>query len=261
MKKIFALLITVFIVFSLCACGSKDTDNKTTSVSATEPATGTSEIEILGIPDPDMLRPWKIAGGTDEDPVIVFTAESTVRIIKGTMYLESYVTYGKDGLGNKSIATSCSEFRGQSVYKIDGDVLTITLPVEDENGEITSFNEIVYNAVEYTPVTLEAKEGFTADESLVGVWTYGATGESYQFTEDGYAILSVENFNGNDENNITKGTYIVKDGELTVYIFEDDKNELSVTYDYSIDGTKLLLDDADYYLNGEGDPSVESAAE
>ncbi|MBR3971361.1 MAG: hypothetical protein IKJ83_00520, partial [Ruminococcus sp.] len=192
MKKIFALILVLLMVFSLCACNSKKDNNKTTDTN--EPSTGTSEIEVLQLPDPDIVRAWKIADGTEEDPVILFTTESTVRIVRGTATLESDVTYGKDGLGNKSIATACSEFRGQSVYKIDGDVLTITTPVYDDNGEVQSFNDLVYNAVDYTPITLEAKEEFVANEELVGVWTYGDTGETYEFTEDGYVVITAEFF-------------------------------------------------------------------
>ena len=243
------------MVLSLCACAKDKNDTSETTDTTSVQSSGTSDIHVLQIPDPEMLGAWKAADGTEDDPVIIFTTESTVRIVKGTMTLESDVTYGEDSLGNKSIATSCSAFYGQSVYKIDGDVLTISTPVTDDDGKVESFNDVVYNAVHYTPITLEAKSDFTPDKDLVGVWSYAATREVYEFTEDGYVIITVDAFNGNDEDNTTLGTYTVNDGELTVYIYANSTDEISETQSYSIDGTKLLIGESDYYLNGEGDPS------
>ena len=261
MKRLFAILLVLMLVFSLCACKK---DEETSGEDKNDPAkNGSTAIEKLGIPDPDVLSTaWRIADAKEDSPYIIFTTESTVRIVKGSTYLESEISYGIDGRGNKSMATDCSEFKGQSVYTVKDDVLEIKNPVIDEEGNVKEFKTLTYKASdEYSPLDINAKENFKADDSLVGVWTYADTRERYEFTDDGYVICMTEFFNGNYENYVVEGTYTAENGTLTIYTVSYDKSEIVKEFDYSVDGTKLLIGDADYYLNGEGDPSAEVSAE
>lgn len=265
MKRLLAILFAALMVFSLCACSKNEDNSDTTETVTTVPSVtkgdGTTVIVKKDIPDPDMLGAWK--ADSEDAPYIIFTDTSKVRIVRGAQFLESEVAYGEDGLGNKSIATDCSEFKGQSVYTIKDGVLTIVHPVLDDNGEVKDYENLTFKAaVDYKPLLIEPKEGFKADDALVGLWTNELTGEAYEFTNDGILIMTVENFNGNVETFVAQATYTVENGNVTVYsIVDGDYNEISQSGEYYIEGTKLMFMNSDYYLNGEGDPNAAHIAE
>lgn len=242
MKKIFALLLACLMVLSLGAC---KTENK-----GTEPTTAapTYEVKWSSLPDDDVVGAWKPAEGV-ADEYVIFTPDSKLRIVYGTIVIEADINYGIDGYGNKSAYTPGSYLYGQWVYTIDGNTLTVTFP--DDKVE-------TFEAVDYTPITLQTKEGFTAVEELIGVWTNSAYNDSYKFTEDGYAVYLQKYDDGvNDYDTEVKHCYTVEDGVIKLYFYDGNDGEETVeSLEYSIDGTKLVIDGNDYYLNGEGDPSA-----
>ncbi len=260
MKRLLAVLFAALMVFSLCACSKNEDDVNTTTQAVNSPSdtsNGTSVIVKKDIPDPQMLGAWK--ADSEDAPYIIFTDTSKVRIVRGAHTLESEIAYGEDGLGNKSIATDCSEFKGQSVYTIKDGVLTIIHPVLDDNGEVKEYENLIFKAAaDYSPLDIRAKEDFVADEALVGIWTNELTGEEFEFTNDGFLIMKAQNFNGNVETYIIESTYTVSENDtVTIYSISDsNNNETKNELDYYIEGTKLMLGGADYYLNGEGDPNA-----
>lgn len=245
MKKVLALLLIAVLVLALGACkpGSGNSPQSSTD--------NIYEIEWQGLPDPDIVGAWKPVEGVG-DEYVLFTPESKLRIAQGTITMEADIKYGADSAGNRSAYTEGNYLYGQWVYTIDGDTLTITYP---------DAREEVFKKADYTPITLEAKEDFKADEKLVGNWSNAMYYDSYRFTEDGYAVYTLEFDDGiYAYDTEIKYTYTVDGDEITLYCYKDNSGEeTSETHTFTIDGTKLLLDDAnDYYLDGEGSPTAPS---
>ncbi len=260
MKKLFALVLACLMVFALGACG--ETSDNTTEPTTTVAATGSNEINWQTLPDDEIVGAWKPVDDVAGE-YILFTPESKLRVMYGTVVFDASISFGADGNGIKSAYTDGSYLYGQWSYKIDGTVLTVSYPVM-ENGEITSFEEKVFNRYDdYEPITLVAKEDFKADDALVGKWTNLAYGDSYEFTADGYAIFSQNVDDGvYSYKTEIKHAYTVDGDSVTLYYYTaNDDKEVVDTFSYSIDGTKLMIEESDYYLNGEGDPGVTEPAE
>ena len=237
------------MLVSLGACKSEKTDTEETTTSAP-----TYEINWQTIPDDDIVGAWKPSDGV-ADEYVVFTQDSKLRVVYGTVVIEADVSFGVDGYGNKSAYTQGSYLYGQWVYTIEENILTVTFP----DGTVQTFE-----FEDYTPITLLAKDEFVVNESLVGVWTNSSYMDSYKFTDDGYVIYQQEYDDGvlvyDTE---IKHCYTVDDSVVTLYYYAENSGDETVrNIEYSIDGTKLVIDGNDYYLNGEGDPAaVETSAE
>lgn len=245
MKRLFAIILVCLLVFSLGACKPEDTN-------PTEPAStqgeGSYEIDWSSIPDSEIIGAWEPEESVNGEYVL-FTDDGKLRVVYGTVAFDSVMTYGVDGYGNKSGFTEGNYLYGQWTYKVEGDKLTINYPEEEAK---------VFNSINYTPITLEAMSEFNKDEALVGKWLNNAYGDSYEFTADGYAIFRQKVDDGIYvyETEI-KHTYTVEDGNITMSFFKNNGGaETEDTIEYSIEGTKLLIGDSDYYLNGEGSPEA-----
>lgn len=256
MKKLSALLLVFVMLFAFTACNSDKA-----STDATE-NTGSHEISWQGLADTDIVGAWQPADAAS-DEYVLFTPDCKLRVVKGTIVFESDINYGVDGAGIKSAYTDGSYLYGQWTYIITNGVLTVTYPKYVEGSDVPTFEDKVYNPVEYTPITLKADDDFVGNESLVGKWTNSKYSDAYEFTEDGYAIYTQDYDDGlySYETEI-KMTYNFKDGNLVVKTYEDNSGKVSTqTVDYTLEGTKILFGESDYYLNGEGDPGVTEATE
>ncbi len=243
MKRFLSIVFVVLLVLSLGACNG---GTVTTQPSTAEP---TFEIDWSVIPDSEIVGAWEPEDSVSGEYVL-FTDDGKLRVVHGTIVFDADIKYGEDGYGNKSIYTEGNYLYGQWVYVIKGDKLI----VKYSEDEVKSFNRI-----EYTPVNLQTKEDFVKDDALVGKWLNKQYMDSYEFTEDGFAIYHQDIEDGIYvyESEI-KYSYTVKDNVITLYYQDNDHVEESQTVEYRIDGTKLLLDDYDYYLNGEGAPEPET---
>lgn len=258
MKRLIAILLAIFMVLSLVACNDDNPGGN-----ETEPTDSASyEIDWQTLPDNDIIGAWEpTEDSAVSNEVVLFTMEGIMRVVYGTIVFDADITYGEDGYGTKSAYTQSSYLYGQWSYTIENGVLTIQYPSYDsETGEAT-FTEKVFNSVSYTPITLIAKEDFAKEDSLVGTWTNSTYGDSYQFTEDGYAIFNLAVDDGvylyDTE---IKYCYTVEGNEITFYYYDTNGGEeTSETFEYSIDGTKLFVGESDYYLNGEGEPEPTEA--
>ncbi len=251
MKKLFALLFACLLVFALGACKNsgdtpKDSDGDNYSY----------EVQWQDLADDDVVGAWEpeesVAG-----EYILFTPEGKLRLVYGTVVFDADIRYGEDVKGNKSAYTDGSYLYGQWTYTVKDDVLTVSYPKTGENDE-TVFENKIFRKIDYTPITLLTKEGFKADEALVGTWTNAEYNDSYTFTEDGFAIFSQKLDDGlNSYETQIKHSYLVEDGKIDLsYYKTNDGEEISDSLEYTIEGTKLMLGDNDYYLNGEGDPAL-----
>ena len=251
MKKISVILLILVMLFAFAACKSDDT-------AVTDPTenTGSYEIDWNNLPDDELVGAWQPAD-SESDEYVLFTPDSKLRLVKGTVVTDADVKYGLDGNGNKSVYTQHNYLYGQWTYNITDGVLKVNYPLYEDGSELpTSYEEQVFNSIDYTAITLEADEDFTADEALTGKWLNNTYSDSYQFTEDGYVIYSQKVDDGVYLYDAEiKMTYNIKDGKLVWNYYNDNSGNLSTeTVEYSIDGTKLLIGDSDYYLNGEGEP-------
>lgn len=243
MKRLFAIILAFVMVFSLAACnGSGDTDTTTASQSY--------EIKWSYVPDNDLVGAWVPADNSTNECVL-FTDDAKLRVAFGTVVFDSTLNYGVDGYGNKSCYTEGSYLYGQWTYKIDGDTLTINYSDGDK----------VFKRTEYTPITIEAKKEFVKNDKLVGKWLNKMYMDSYEFTEDGYAIYRQEYDDGiNVYETEVKHAYTVDGNKINLYFYKtNDKTEVVETKEFTIDGTRILIGEADYYLNGEGSPEATQA--
>lgn len=239
MKRLFALILVCLMVLSLGACNPDNTGTSSTG----EP---TYEINWTALPDYDIVGAWAPEDSVNGEYVL-FTDDGKLRIVYGTVVFDSVMTYGEDGYGNKSGFTEGNYLYGQWTYTVEGDKLTINYSEEETK---------VFNKIDYTPITLEAKADFVKKDELVGKWLNNLYHDSYEFTEDGYVIFrqTIDDGVYVYETEI-KHTYTVEDDTVTMYFYEDNSgNETQESATFSIDGTKLLVGDNDYYLNGEGSP-------
>ncbi len=245
MKRLFALILVCVLVFSLGACKPDDT-------TVTEPATDapTYEIDWSNLPDYEIVGAWEPEDSVNGE-YILFTDDGKLRVVYGTVVFDATIMYGKDGYGNKSAYTEGNYLYGQWTYTIEEDTLTITYL----EGEVQKFNSI-----EYTPITLETKEDFVKNDALVGKWTNKMYADSYEFTEDGFAIFRQTLDDGvYVYETEVKHAYTVDNNEITLYYYKtNDNTEVTETLTYTIDGTKLVVGEADYYLNGEGSPEPDT---
>lgn len=257
MKKIIAVMLLVLMLFALGACG-KGSDNTEETTKTPEPtsnktdATGDTTIDWKDIPDDEILGAWKYTS-MDDPGVVLFTTESTLRVVYGSTYLEADIKYGVDGDGNKSAYTDGNVLYGQWTYVIEEDTLTIMRPVDD------MFEEYTLERVDYTPLTIEAKSGFEADADLVGKWI-SLMDEEYEFRADGIAVYTREIDDGvNAYTQRCDYSYFISDNSITLFSVDVFGEEQTETYEYSIDGTVLDFGGIDFYLNGEDmpEPSAE----
>ncbi len=252
MKKIFALVLACLMVLTFTACkkSGNDPDN------STENDNHSYEIQWQTLADDDVVGAW-LPEAPVADEYVLFTPEGKLRVVYGTVVFESDIRYGEDVKGNKSAYTDGSYLYGQWTYAVEDDVLTVTYPKTAER-DLKEFEEQIFRRVEYTPITLLAKEGFKADEALVGTWTNAAYNDSYTFTEDGFAVFTQEYDDGiNVYDTEVKYSYTVNDGKINLSYFKsNDGKETLDTFDYTIEGEKLVIGESDYYLNGVGDPAL-----
>ncbi len=246
MKRLFAILLVCVLVLSLGACKPDDT-------TTTQPSTGeaTYEIDWTNLPDQEVVGAWEPAEPVNGEYVL-FTDDGKLRVVYGTVVFDASIKYGKDGYGNKSAFTEGTYLYGQWTYTVEEDTLTVTYPDE----KVQTFSRI-----NYTPITLKAKEDFVKNDALVGKWINNAYADSYEFTEDGFAVFRQKLEDGIYvyETEI-KHAYTVNDNEITLYFYKtNDNTETTETLTYTIDGTKIVLGEADYYLNGEGSPEATEA--
>lgn len=246
MKRLFALILVCMLVFALCACEPEDT------TTTTQPSTtGTYEIAWTVIPDDAVVGAWEPEDSVDGEYVL-FTDDGKLRVVSGTIVFDASINYGVDGYGNKSAYTEGSYLYGQWTYTVDGDTLTINYAEDD----IQKFKRI-----DYTPITLQAKEDFVKDDRLVGKWLNKQYQDSYEFTEDGFVIFrqKIEDGIYVYETEI-KHAYTVSGDTVTLYFYQgNDNTETSQSADFTIEGTKIIIGEADYYLNGEGSPEATTA--
>lgn len=244
MKRLFAIILVCLMVLSLGACKSEETPTEPSSTVGEE----AYEINWSNLPDTEIIGAWEPEQSVGGEYVL-FTDDGKLRVVYGTIVFDSIMTFGVDGVGNKSGFTEGNYLYGQWTYNVEGDKLTVNYS-EDETK--------VFNRIDYKPITLEAKPEFNKDEALVGKWLNKAYGDSYEFTADGYAIFHQKVDDGIYvyETEI-KHTYTVEDGNITMSFFKNNGGtETEDTIEYSIEGTKLLIGDSDYYLNGEGSPEA-----
>lgn len=246
MKKVLALVLITVMLLALGACKQGGDDTTTTTT-----ANGTTEINWSYVPDNDITGAW-----TPKEPIkdeyVLFTPDGKLRIVYGTIVYESDIMYGVDGQGNKSCYTECNYLYGQWVYSRDGDTLTVKYP---------EGKEVLFELASYNPITLQAKERFVKKDELVGKWINKLYGDSYEFTDDGYVIFTQSFDDGVYVYDVeVKYTYTVEGELINMYYFAaNDNNEMTNTFTYTLEGTKLMLGDNDYYLNGEGSPEATEA--
>ena len=252
MKKLFAIVLVCLLVLSLGAC--KKAENN--SADPTQPSGTSLEIQWQTLADDDIVGAWEPEESV-EGEYVLFTPEGKLRLVYGTVTFDADIRYGEDASRIKSAYTDGIYLYGQWTYKIEDDVLTVSYPETSEEGE-QIFEDKVFRKADYNPITLLAKEGFKADDSLVGTWTNAEYGDSYTFTEDGFAIFSQKLDDGlNSYETEIKHSYIVEDGKITLsYYKNNDGEEFTDSLEYTIEGTKLMLGENDYDLNGEGDPAL-----
>lgn len=239
MKKLSALVLALLMVFSLAACSGGE-------VSPTAPVATTEDPNLIDwqdIPDPDIVGAWRDTDAKS-DEVILFTPESDVRLVLGSVTMEADIKYGVDGNGIKSAYTSGSVLYGQWTYVVKDGVLTVTYP---EEGKVFTYNAVK----DYTPVTLIADENAYIDDALVGKWANEEFMDSYTFTEDGYAKYEIAFDDGiYAYDSEILYTFSTNYGDITLTHIADntDKKEVSNTFEYSVDGDKLIIDGNEYTL-------------
>lgn len=249
MKKLFALMLACFMVLSFAACKKSESSNNSTDNES-------YEIQWQTLADDDIVGAWEPEESVKGEYVL-FTPESKLRLVYGTVVFDADIRYGEDVKGNKSAYTEGTYLYGQWTYTVEDDVLTVSYPKSGEN-DSTVFEEKIFKRVDYTPITLLAKDGFKTDKALVGTWTNAEYKDSYTFTEEGFAIFNQDYDDGlNSYKTEVKYSYTVEDGKINLSYYEsNDSKEVTDTFDYTIDGSKLLIGESDYYLNGEGDPAL-----
>jgi len=100
MKKIFALLLVMCMIFIFGACSGNSGDNETASTTAVSTsASGSDDFDIIGAPDFDVVGLWKYAN--DEEPTIfIFTPGNELQFVYGSTVVKGDIEFYTDKDGN-----------------------------------------------------------------------------------------------------------------------------------------------------------------
>ena len=160
MKKIFAILLVLCMIFALGACSAVNDDAKNTTSSTAE-----SDFQVSGLPDEAILGAWEYADG-EEPGTFVFTPENSLQFVYGSTVVEGEIEYYTDEAGNKCARTNGFNFIGEWTYTIKDDTLTIVKPAEDDGED--EVLAVLNKDADFTYSTMEADKDFAPDEDLVG---------------------------------------------------------------------------------------------
>lgn len=245
MKKIFAILLVLCMIFALGACSGVNDDAKNTTSS-----TADSDFQVSGLPDEAILGAWEYADG-EEPGTFVFTPENSLQFVYGSTVVEGEIEYYTDEAGNKCARTNGFNFIGEWTYTIKDDTLTIVKPAEDDGED--EVLAVLNKDADFTYNTMEADKDFAPDEDLVGKWM--TQYETYEFTEDGYVNYIYPFDDGNQVYTIqAKYTYTVESGLVTLKYMDFDGAETEDSYEYSVEGDVLDFEGVDFYRDGKGMP-------
>ena len=257
MKKIFALLLVFCVVFALGACGVNNADTDETT--PTKAQLGNEEWNIK--PDESIFGAWK---SVDENLVIYFTNNNTMRVISGSAYVEQEVVYGIHSNGT-SLACVYGEYLGSSwSYTVDGKTLTINYPVyDDDSDNVEDFKDLVFKAVDYSITEPEVKDAFVLKKDVLGTWSSTAEMTAFEFKDNGRGTATFESYVSAEDDSLKAITevqifsYVVTDDTIEIYMIDSNGKELSDKFKFTVADNKLTLDGVTLYLNGEGDPDAE----
>lgn len=211
MKK-FSLILALLLISMLCfGCNNKADETKTDV-------------------DMDLVGAWKLEDESHPE-LYVFTEDSEVKIVSGSISFEGTASFKKNADGSGTYLSNFYYMAGELSYKIDGDKVTF----DDGEGTIQSLKKAQYTAPE-----LKKYDNFNADNSLIGTWINAEYSDSYTFNTDGTATY-VMDFGDLEYVSVIDYTYTEKDGKV-YFTFDSGEGSQEISSVYTINGDTLIFD-------------------
>lgn len=233
MKNISVLLISIFLMLSLCACDKNSDNNATESVIVEE---------------------------TQDATVAQDKAEKTGDKIVGTWVCddisdECYFIFDENGDAYAKWGT-CTVY-GYYDYYVDEDIYDVDIPnflyneykatfSEDEMKLESEDSSYSFEKAKMPEITIKAPSDLVVDTKIVGDWQSANSYECYRFNDDNTAVIT---------DIMSESTvdckYTCKDGVITLYYMSSQTKDGSREISYNVSGEKLILDKLTYEKVGE----------
>lgn len=224
MKKYLSIIISIILVFTLCAC-TNDTVTPTESTLESE----TSADNNLNYSATDILGTW-VCEDINKDVYFIFEENGDAYAKWGTCTVYGYFDYYED----------------ENVYDIDINNFLYN-EYECHLGEdvmtlISEDSRYTFEKAQMPQIEITFDEILAVDDKVVGNWQCETNYECYQFNDDGTAIITdLYNYSTID------CKYTCIDGVISLYYMASETKSGSKELDYSFTDDRLLkLDDYEY---------------
>lgn len=157
-------------------------------------------------------------------PYLTFNKDGSASYKIGTLeYYGPYSTVTENGTSTLT-ATIPYALSGEYTYVLDGNAFSKKTLSINMSGE-----DFVFNADDLPSYTVDVKDGFVAEDAIIGTWRSESEGQEvlYSFNEDGTMVFRIVA----EEEKIgmrIDGTYTVADGIVTFYYLVDIETSLEL---------------------------------
>lgn len=224
MKKYLSIIISIILVFTLCAC-----TNDTVTPTESTPESETSADNNLNYSATDILGTW-VCEDINKDVYFIFEENGDAYAKWGTCTVYGYFDYYED----------------ENVYDIDINNFLYN-EYECHLGEdvmtlISEDSRYTFEKAQMPQIEITFDEILAVDDKVVGNWQCETNYECYQFNDDGTAIITdLYNYSTID------CKYTCIDGVISLYYMASETKSGSKELDYSFTDDGLLkLDDYEY---------------
>ena len=210
MKKISVILICVLLCMVFFGCNNNS--------------------DVTSNVDTALVGSWQVDGGVGPE-YYVFTEDSMVKIVRGSVYFEGEASFVSNGNGGGTYLSNFYYMSGELTYTFNGNTVTF----DDGAGTTMTLVKSEYKAPE-----LIDYEDFDSQNPLIGTWANDEYFDSYIFNTDGTALYYME-VAELDYTSYIEYTYTVRDDSLVMsYDAGDGVQETLEEFEISGDTLNIL---------------------
>lgn len=228
MKRFLSILICVFLLVTLCACGENTNTEETVSQNETTPVNNNYEIEEPESTGEEIIGTW-VCDDISEDCYFIFDEKGDAYAKWGTCTVYGYYDFYAD----------------ENLYDIDVNGFLYNeykaTFSEDEMKLESDDSSFTFEKATMPEVTIKAPEDLVKDEKIIGDWQSPQSYECYRFNDDNTAVIT----DLMNESTVDC-KYTCVDNTVTLYYMSSDKKEGNRVLSYSFKNDHLILEDCEY---------------
>lgn len=210
MKKFSLFIIIVLVAVFLFGCNNSDKNNANV--------------------DKELVGAWQVTG-ENQNEYYIFTEDSKVRIVRGSVYFEGDASFTVESDGSRKYASNFYYMNGELTYTIEGDKATF----DDGLG-----NVMILEKADYSAPKLDVYNDFASKNVLVGKWHNDEYNDTYVFSADGTANYTMDFVELSYVSGIDY-TYTEKDGTI-YFTYDSGTGPQEIASTYEISGDTLIID-------------------